>query len=711
MNGQGDAPSPGQPVATFRRLRRITLIAVIGVILAFAFVQAGDGWRGYTTALREAERRAERQVVLATEHVRLLVAAIDATLTQIAVASRRLGGPEGSATDWGNVLAGAFAGTSGIGSLTIVDPEGVIRHSTIAQIVGQSRRDQFVVGELARNPDAGLVADTPFKSLVNNEMLIPLGRRLAGEPGNFRGSVVATMRISQLSELYRSMDLGTGGFIRILHPDGQILFREPDPGLSVGSRAANDAVHQAYRDGRTRGAVTESLGGAPYVTAFRTLPQPGMILAVSLSRDSMLAEWRRDVTVDAIMFAGIALVLIAAGAFVLRAIKDREQAELQLLQAQKMEAVGQLTGGVAHDFNNILTVIIGSVEYLADLVKDDPQARRMADSVRAAAERGADLTKNLLAFARRQPLRPAVVDLNTLVSETDQLLRRTLGEPVELVTRLGREVWPTEVDPSQLQTALVNLALNARDAMPNGGRLTIETQNAVLDAAYARHNADVTPGDYVMLAVSDSGAGIPKSDLERVFEPFFTTKEAGKGSGLGLSMVYGLTKQSGGHIKIYSEVGQGTTVRLYLPRGRTAGTADAAAATAKEIVMGSETILVVEDDPLVREFVVGQLDALGYATEVAENAAEALARLDKMERVDLLFCDVILTGGVNGKQLADEAVRRKPGLKVLFTSGYTEDAIMHNGRLDPGVLLLTKPYRMADLARMVRLAIAGEKAE
>jgi signal transduction histidine kinase/ActR/RegA family two-component response regulator len=425
----------------------------------------------------------------------------------------------------------------------------------------------------------------------------------------------------------------------------------------------------------------------------------------------MLAEWRRDVTVDAIMFAGIALVLIAAGAFVLRAIKDREQAELQLLQAQKMEAVGQLTGGVAHDFNNILTVIIGSVEYLADLVKDDPQARRMADSVRAAAERGADLTKNLLAFARRQPLRPAVVDLNTLVSETDQLLRRTLGEPVELVTRLGREVWPTEVDPSQLQTALVNLALNARDAMPNGGRLTIETQNAVLDAAYARHNADVTPGDYVMLAVSDSGAGIPKSDLERVFEPFFTTKEAGKGSGLGLSMVYGLTKQSGGHIKIYSEVGQGTTVRLYLPRGRTAGTADAAAATAKEIVMGSETILVVEDDPLVREFVVGQLDALGYATEVAENAAEALARLDKMERVDLLFCDVILTGGVNGKQLADEAVRRKPGLKVLFTSGYTEDAIMHNGRLDPGVLLLTKPYRMADLARMVRLAIAGEKAE
>jgi signal transduction histidine kinase/ActR/RegA family two-component response regulator/HAMP domain-containing protein len=385
---------------------------------------------------------------------------------------------------------------------------------------------------------------------------------------------------------------------------------------------------------------------------------------------------------------------------------ETKETERQLRQSQKLDAIGQLTGGVAHDFNNILTVITGTAEILADGVADRPHLLTIARMIDQAADRGAELTRHLLAFARRQPLEPRNVDINNLVLDTAQLLRPTLGEHVEIESMLDPDVEPALIDPSQLSTALLNLAVNARDAMPNGGKLTLETGNVVLDESYARGNVEVKPGNYVMVAVSDTGSGIPANLRDRVFEPFFTTKAVGRGTGLGLSMVYGFVKQSNGHVKIYSEEGYGTTIKLYLPRA--SAKADAPLATVTPMKGGDETIMVVEDDALVRNFVVTQLHSLGYKTMTAANGNAALMQIDDGATFDLLFTDVIMPGGMNGRQLADIVVARRPSVKVLYTSGYTENAIVHHGRLDAGVLLLAKPYRKSDLARMLRAALESD---
>ncbi|WP_316213674.1 MULTISPECIES: ATP-binding protein [unclassified Bradyrhizobium] len=393
-----------------------------------------------------------------------------------------------------------------------------------------------------------------------------------------------------------------------------------------------------------------------------------------------------------------------------RRFQEMEATEAQVRQAQKMEAIGQLTGGVAHDFNNILTVITGSIEMLSDGVKDRPLLAQITSMIGAAAARGADLTRHLLAFARQQPLQPRSTDINALVVDVAGLLRPTLGVQIEIESMLAHDAAPALIDPSQLSTAILNLALNARDAMPNGGKLILETKNVVLDTDYASRNSEVRPGNYVMIAVSDTGEGIPRPLLDKVFDPFFTTKGLGKGSGLGLSMVYGFVRQSNGHIKIYSEEGHGTTVRLYLPQASPAQDAEADAPEVEPASSGSErgdeTILIVEDDVLVRDYVVAQIERLGYRTIAAGNAGEALAVIDEAGHIDLLFTDVIMPGGMNGRQLATEAVKRRPDLKVLYTSGYTENAIVHHGRLDAGVLLLPKPYLSSDLARAIRTALA-----
>jgi len=389
-----------------------------------------------------------------------------------------------------------------------------------------------------------------------------------------------------------------------------------------------------------------------------------------------------------------------------RLLYEKIAADLQLHQAQKMEAVGQLTGGVAHDLNNILTVIVGTMEFLAEELADRPDLIAMTKLIDQAAARGSDLVQRLLAFARKQPLQPRDVDINSLVIEAANLLRSTLGEQIEVHMKLADDASHALIDPSQLASAILNLALNARDAMPDGGELIIETSNIVLDDTYVSTNSDVTAGNYVLIAVTDSGHGIPADILGNVFEPFFTTKEVGKGSGLGLSMVYGFVKQSNGHIKIYSEGGHGTTVRIYLPQAE--GVAQSAESeTPLPPERGRETILVVEDDSAVRALVVGQIKSLGYVALTAVDAAEALRAIDSAREIDLLFTDMIMPGGMNGRQLAEQALQRRSSLKVLFTSGYSNEAIIHHGQLDAGVLLLAKPYRKSDLARMIRTALAA----
>ena len=396
---------------------------------------------------------------------------------------------------------------------------------------------------------------------------------------------------------------------------------------------------------------------------------------------------------------------ISGAALVYHDITASRDTERRLREAQKLEAIGKLTGGVAHDFNNMLTVISGSTEMLVGRLKDTPDLRAIADIIDDAASRCAGLITHLLAFARKQPLQPHNVDINRQVSDIAKLLRPTLGEQIEVATILNKDVMPVLIDTSQLTNAVVNMAINARDAMPEGGKLLLETTNAVLGAADVAADPDVRAGAYVMLAMTDTGSGMSPEVLERAFEPFFTTKEVGKGTGLGLSMVYGFVKQSGGHIKIHSEQGHGTTIRLYLPPSQ--GEADPVAEADEAAEGGSETILVVEDDAVVRGFVIGQLQALGYRTIAAQDARSALALVERGEPFDLLFTDVVMPGGMSGRELADAVARHRPGLRVLYTSGYTEDAVLHQARLDESVLLLMKPYRRPQLAQMVRQALSG----
>jgi PAS domain S-box-containing protein len=398
---------------------------------------------------------------------------------------------------------------------------------------------------------------------------------------------------------------------------------------------------------------------------------------------------------------------------------DREQAEqirrteLALQLAQKMETIGKLTGGVAHDFNNLLQIISGNLQLL-EMQCEGGEGQRWIGNARSAVERGAKLASYLLAFGRRQPLEPRVVKISRVVAGMEDMLRRTLGEEIEVELVISGGLWNTAVDVAQVENAVLNLAINARDAMNAGGiasgRLTIEANNAVLDDLYCRNHADVAPGQYVMIGVTDTGAGMTPEVLRQAFEPFFSTKEEGKGTGLGLSMVYGFVKQSGGHVKIYSEPGQGTTVKIYLPRTLAAEDAKAPVAEHSPPVGGTETILVAEDDEAVRTTVVEMLTDLGYRVLKAADAASALAVVESGVPIDVLFTDVVMPGSLRSTELARMARERLPGLAVLFTSGYTENAIVHGGRLDRGVELLGKPYTRESLARRIRHVLAKQRS-
>ncbi len=393
-------------------------------------------------------------------------------------------------------------------------------------------------------------------------------------------------------------------------------------------------------------------------------------------------------------------------------IAARRDTEAQLVQAQKMEAVGQLTGGLAHDFNNMLAVVISALGLMRRRIDaGDRDIGKFVDAADDSAKRAATLTNRLLAFARRQPLSPQLIEPNKLVSGMSELLRRTLGEQISIETVLAGGLWRTHADPSQLENSLLNLAVNARDAMPEGGRITLETSNAHLDDAYASSNVGVPAGQYVMVAVTDNGPGMTPEVLAKAFEPFFTTKPVGKGTGLGLSQVYGFVKQSGGHIKIYSESGKGTSVKIYLPRTR----AEAEESMPEEVkqlpavTREGAIILVVEDDDQLRHVTVATLRELGYVVVHASTPMAALEKVRTLPRIDLLFSDVVMPE-MNGRQMADKAIEMRPGLRVLFTTGYTQNAIVHNGILDPGTDLLVKPFSVEQIAHKVAQALArGEE--
>jgi signal transduction histidine kinase len=385
-------------------------------------------------------------------------------------------------------------------------------------------------------------------------------------------------------------------------------------------------------------------------------------------------------------------------------LTSRIRTEEQLTHAQKMEAVGQLSGGIAHDFNNLLTVIIGNTDLLAENLKARPDLKQLCDTILNAGERGAELTRRLLAFSRRQTLQPAIIDCSELVKNLQMMLHHTLREDIEIRIAADTDLANAFADPSQLESAILNLALNARDAMPLGGHLSITLGNAKLDKDYQNEHPEVKPGEYIMIAVTDDGEGMTPEIREHVFEPFFTTKEVGKGTGLGLSMVYGFVKQSKGHVAIYSEPGLGTTVRIYLPA---AITKELSEREPRQIVettsfRGTETVLVVEDDPFVRSHAVTSLISFGYHVITAVDGRDALAKLSEGQKIDLLFSDIVMPGGISGWELAEQAQKHRPNLKILLTSGYPLEALSTRGHHNPNVPLLNKPYRKMDLGRRLR---------
>ena len=479
-----------------------------------------------------------------------------------------------------------------------------------------------------------------------------------------------------------------------VHSEGKILFANPAAVRFFSAGRVEDLIGRTsigwvHPDDKDRAAArTEQLMASPCsvpVTEMRLVALDGKV---------------RTAAVHAVSFLQDGKIHVMASALDVTALREVEN---HLHHSQKMESVGQLTGGIAHDFNNLLTVIIGSLD--TALEKTSAEMRPLLQSALGASERGAALIKQMLAFSRRQVLAPEAIDLGVLAEGMEDLLRRTLGEEIEIELKPASGLWRALADKGQVESALLNLAINARDAMSPGGKLTIETRNEHLDDDYVRVNPEVTAGDYVMLAVTDTGSGMPPEVIARAFEPFFTTKATGKGTGLGLSMIYGFAKQSGGQLKIYSEVGHGTTIRLYLPRHTTQAASTAVVTTASahpEHAGGKETILVVEDDPMVRNLVTKRLIELGYRVLEAAEGGGARRILESQETIDLLLTDVVLPGALTGRELADAAKKLRPKLKILYSSGYTQNSIDHQGKLDPGVQFLPKPFRRAELASKVR---------
>jgi two-component system NtrC family sensor kinase len=562
-----------------------------------------------------------------------------------------------------------------------------------------------------------------------NTSFFAITRKRLTPEGKFDGVYLVSIAPEYFTRYYSEFSKNDVTVLGLTRADGVTLARYP--AVQAGSRSPPDSpLMRAIVDNPLRGVMTgkSSFDGSERIIAYRKLPDQPVYVNAGIDVATVRADWMRDMSAHLIFGIPATLTMLALGMMTLRHTRRESDAyaqlreetarraatEMALRQAQKMEAVGRLTGGIAHDFNNLLTAIIGNVE-LAQRRNNatDERVGRSLAAIRQASSRAATLVQRLLTFSRQHPQEVKSVDINRLVGEMSELLHRSIGEAIMIETVLASGLWKTAVDPNQLENAILNLAVNARDSMPGGGRLTIETSNAYLDEAYIlRVGADVKPGQFVLVAVSDTGEGMPPDVRDKAFEPFFTTKAAGAGSGLGLSMVYGFVRQSDGHVQIYSEIGQGTTIKMYFPRLADASAFPAWHAVEAPILPRTgehhERILLVEDDDDVSRFVIDALSDIGYRVDHAATGAKALELINAIGDFSLMLTDVILPGGMNGRELANEVKKIRPDLPVLYATGYTRNAIIHHGRLDTDVDLLTKPFTTEALAGKVRQVIDGK---
>jgi len=937
-------------------LRRNAIILLIGVFVGLLIFRSAAIWWRYDEVMRGGQEQAEKFAHLLGEHLQQSFATIDATFAHIVAFNSQAGGPQSASRDWQKVLEAGLSGLKAVDRISVLDRNGVIRHSTHPRLIGEARGDHPFFLALANSEDSGLVTQGPFRDRYTQNPILPIARVLSSKDGKFDGVVTALFDPRLLDDFYRDIDLGNNSVISIITTGGEVMYRHGPAGdLSSLSRLVRDGRHERANTPLSTRAPLEP-NGQSYLTALRPVSNMPLIVAVSLSEVAAAETMQREINRSIVVLGTVAILFIVGGVLISRELRARaasdaalkrnearfheimyrapilvsvkdpqgrvkfinkaledlfgvpwkdavgkrlkdihsamtgpaevisaldlevaankmpiqreltyqtrdlmrtamfvkfplldekgevdsiasfsmdltdqrraatwfstimdhapamislkdigghfvfvnrtmaeangrkvsdflgrklsdvfspasvqwheqfdrdviaarapvqrefivptpgdnrtllfvkfpifdakgdvesigsiatniteqKQAEKQLAQAQRMEAVGQLTGGIAHDFNNLLTVIVGNSELLTDELSGNERLQPLARLTLEAAERSAALTQRLLAFGRRQMLEPKPTDIRQLVEDMETLCMRAAGGRAEVKIRcLDEALWPAMVDPAQLETAIINLIVNSRDAMPDGGRIVVDLKNVEIDSSYVELNRDAKPGDYVMIAVSDTGTGMPPDVVARAFEPFFTTKEVGKGSGLGLPTIYGFMKQSGGHIKIYSEVGHGTVVRLYIPR------ADGPAIVpeihfdiGEGLPRGTESILLVEDDRIVRDHTETQLIELGYRVTTAASADEALKLSRLTGRPDLLITDVVLAGGMNGRQLAQKMRDRWPDLRVLCVSGYTDGVLPEviDG-LSDGMYFLAKPFRRRDLALKLREAIEAQ---
>ncbi|MGB8284909.1 MAG: response regulator [Pseudolabrys sp.] len=694
--------------AALRLLKTMLVASIVIPVAIFSYA----GWINYQNALTRADEELAGLLNILSQHASGIFQSVDLTFAAVDAIVGDLTDEQIKASDQAlhQQLGKLEKSVKAIDAILVADRNG---HTIVSSAVfpiptgpDVADRDYF---QAQVERDAGTYVSAASRSRVRQEDFFGVSRRRSVRDGQFNGIIMISITPKVFAEFYRQLAGDTAASFTLSKSDGAILARYPMPAGDVTHFRPDSGFMLSVVDHPEGGFVTTSysVDDLQRRFAYLKLGYADLYLSDGLPIDSILYGWMRTMASHLVFGIPATLVLFTLVLLAMRRTRAlyaeaerRDMAEQALRQSQKMEAVGQLTGGVAHDFNNLLTIIIGNLG-IAKRGVVEARAERALNNALVGAERAAQLTQRLLAFSRRQPLNPRALDINKLIVAISDLLTRTLGENIELETISGAGLWNVEVDASEMESTLLNLALNARDAMPTGGKLTIETSNAYLDDEYCREHEGILPGQYILVAITDSGAGMSAETIDRAFEPFFTTKEAGKGTGLGLSQVYGFMKQSGGHVKIYSESGEGTTIKLYLPRRE-----------GNELVIsgdddlnsergGGETILIVEDDDGVRQYASEILRDLNYQIIEAKDSATALRLLDADKKFDLLLTDVVLPGK-NGRELANEVERRRPGTKIIFMTGYSRNAIVHHGRLDAGIELIPKPLTERVLARKIR---------
>jgi two-component system NtrC family sensor kinase len=720
-----------RPRSRWSRLRDPSVALLAAAVLLPVLLFALAAWESYRETLREAEARVERTARILEEHALKVFETHRLVIQQVNLRMRFVDWTRAEdRQDLYHLLKQFQDDLDQIATVTVTDAEGRLRASGRTYPADPNIRfdDRDYFQELKKSDAALPYVSRAYAGRQSGIAIFNLAARVHAASPAFDGVIAVSVDRGYFERFYQSVEPTIDHSVDLVREDGQILARVPPSPL-------RELLPHSVFLSRLRQAPVGSftavsrIDGVERIFAYRKIEDYPVYVRFGVSRQAALAPWRRSLLAYGIVAALASLSLIGVSVLALRqtdrerharrrwqetaaalqtAGAERAKVEDQLRQAQKMEAVGRLTGGVAHDFNNLLTAVIGSLDLARRRASTmDSRTLDLIGNAMEGATRAAALTSRLLAFSRQQPLQPASLDANSLVAGMSDLMRRTLGETIDVKTILAEDVWTVMVDPNQLESAVLNLAVNARDAMPEGGTLTIETANVHVDREVVPGRpADLAPGDYVVMTVSDGGSGMSPDVLMNIFEPFFTTKPVGKGTGLGLSQVYGFVKQSGGNIGVESSMGRGSAFRLYLPRAQqqtVAAPAPSAHAQALEPPSENrgETIVVVEDEPMVRRLSVAALEEAGYRVLAAPDGAGGLELLRREPNVALLFTDVVLGGGMNGRALADAIHRERPDLPVLFTTGYTRDAIVQHGRVDEGITLIGKPFTGASLVAKV----------